>query len=81
MWGFLGNGVVSGTMYYNSSDHINYFWHMYDQVLLRPELIPFFDDKGLEIVTNIGSENLLSDIGIVNKKYSDHLPIIFTLKI
>ena len=81
MWGFLGNGVVSGTMYYNSSDHINYFWHMYDQVLLRPELIPFFDDKELEIVTNIGSENLLSDIGIVNKKYSDHLPILFTLKI
>lgn len=30
MWGFLGNGVVSGTMYYNSSDHINYFWHMYN---------------------------------------------------
>ena len=75
------NDKDSGTMYYNSSDHINYFWHMYDQVLLRPELIPFFDDKELEIVTNIGSENLLSDIGIVNKKYSDHLPIIFTLKI
>lgn len=81
MWSFLGNGIVSGTMYYNSSDHINYFWHIYDQVLLRPELIPYFDDKELEIVVNIGDINLLSNAGIVDKKYSDHLPIIFTLKI
>ena len=48
MWGFLGDngcGNVSGTMYYNSSDAINYYWHLYDQVLIRPELIDTFDNK------------------------------------
>ncbi|MGH6668639.1 hypothetical protein R3O55_012750 [Bacteroides hominis] len=85
MWGFLGDngcGSVSGTMYYNSCDSINYYWHLYDQVLIRPELISIFDSKKLEIITNIKEYTLLTSNGIIDKeKYSDHLPIKFNLKI
>lgn len=85
MWSFFGDfgyGEVSGTMYYNTSDHINYYWNIYDQVLVRPELIPYFDESKLNIVTNIGSVNLLSSNGLIDKtNYSDHLPIIFELNI
>lgn len=84
MWGFLGDsgyGNVSGTMYYNSNDAINYYWHLYDQVLIRPELIHTFDNKRLEIITDIKDISLLTKKRIIDKKYSDHLPIKFNLKI
>lgn len=84
MWGFLGDngcGRVSGTMYYNSCDSINYYWHLYDQVLVRPDLIDTFDDKNLEIITKIKGCNLLTTKGVIDSNYSDHLPIKFNLKI
>lgn len=85
MWSFFGDlgcGKVSGTMYYNTSDHINYYWNIYDQVLVRPDMIPYFDESKLSIVTNIDSVNLLSINGLIDKSnYSDHLPIIFELNI
>lgn len=84
MWGFLGDtgkGKVSGTMYYNSSKSINLYWHIYDQVLIRPELIGYFDDSFLEVITNINRRELLTQNHIIDKQYSDHLPIKFNLKI
>ena len=83
MWGFLGDtgrGNASGTLYYNSSDHINYYWHIYDQVLIRPELINYFDCNQIQIITVIGNKSLIRN-GIINKQYSDHLPIKFNLKL
>lgn len=84
MWGFLGDngcGNTSGTMYYNSSDTVNYYWHLYDQVLVRPPLIDNFDEKQLEIITKVMNTNLLTSNSTINKKYSDHLPIKFNFKI
>ena len=85
MWGFLGDlgrGVVSGTHYYSPSEHVTYHWHLFDQVLIRPEIIAIFDDNKLDIITKTKSENFLSRNGIINKtKFSDHLPIKFTLNI
>lgn len=84
MWGFLGDngcGNVSGTMYHNSCDSINYYWHLYDQVLIRPELIDTFDNKRLEIITNVMQTSLLTPNNVINKEFSDHLPIKFNLKI
>jgi len=49
-------------------------WHMFDQVLIRPGLIPYFVDKELEIVTDDLLENN-------QPKYSDHLPVKFTINI
>lgn len=81
MWSLLGDESDGppGTYYYNaSSEPENYFWHMYDQVLLRPNLIPFFPVKELRILTHAGSDSLISNNGrpdAVNT--SDHLPILF----
>lgn len=85
MWGFLGDlgrGNVSGTHYYTSAQHVSYHWHLFDQIIMRPELIPIFDDNSLDIITKINNEDLLSRNGIINKtKFSDHLPIKFTFNI
>lgn len=85
MWGFLGDlgkGTVSGTYYFNSTHHIQYFWNLYDQVLMRPEAISYFDKDALKIVTNSSNFNLLKKSGLIDdKNYSDHLPITFTLNI
>lgn len=84
MWGFLGDlgrGDVSGTYYYNAAKPINYFWNIFDQVLIRPDLITDFDDDALEIITTIGSKKLLTNNNVISSKYSDHLPIKFTLNI
>jgi exonuclease III len=84
MWGFLGDlgrGQVSGTMYYSPANSIVYHWNLYDQVLIRPDLINYFNDAGLDIVTQIGSTNLLTQRRRIDPKISDHLPIKFELNI
>jgi hypothetical protein len=85
MWGFLGDlgrGVVSGTYYYSNAEDVVYHWHLFDQVIMRPEIIPIFEDNKLDIITEINDTNLLNKNGIIDKtKFSDHLPIKFTLNI
>lgn len=85
MWGFLGDlgkGEVSGTYYFNPSNHIQYFWNIFDQVLLRPEAIPYFDKEQLRILSQTTHYNLLKKSGIIDANhYSDHLPITFKLNI
>jgi hypothetical protein len=87
MWSFFGDfskGDVLGTYYINNYRPINYHWNIYDQVMLRPELLPNFDDKKLEIISKIGTGDLLkmeNGITKVDKVYSDHLPIKFELKL
>lgn len=84
MWSFLGDsgkGSVNGTYYKVMSKPINYFWNLFDQVLLRPDLLEHFDEDKLEIITEIGkNKKLLNSKGIINTKISDHLPISLTLK-
>lgn len=70
MWGFLGDlgrGAVSGTHYYSPAQHVNYHWHLFDQVIMRPEIIPIFDDNKLDIITKSNKDNFLSKNGIINK--------------
>lgn len=84
MWAFLGDegkGKVSGSMYYSPAKPINYHWNLFDQVIIRPELIPDFNEDELEIITQIGDTELLSENEIVRSKYSDHLPIKFNINI
>lgn len=81
MWELLGNSEICGTMYYNSSDSINYYWHIYDQVLITPDLIDSFNIDGLKIITKTNQSNFLTLSGLLNKNISDHLPIKFNLKI
>jgi endonuclease/exonuclease/phosphatase family metal-dependent hydrolase len=78
MWGFLGdlNDKVPGTFYMAS----NYHWHLYDQVLIRPELIKNFDPNDLEIITFDGESSFLNKNGRIAERFSDHLPLKFSLK-
>lgn len=79
MWNLFGDlEEPPGTYYYNKSSQINYFWHMFDQVLIRPTLINNFDLRSLKILSHCGNIKLVNDKGIPN--LSDHLPIYFELK-
>ena len=83
MWSWLGDirTETVGSYYYNTSNHINFFWNTFDQVLIRPELIPNFDKEALQILGKDGVKPLLTASGLPNKTYSDHLPLYFTLKL
>ena len=80
LWGDNGRGVVPGTLYYNPSKPVQYYWNLFDQVLIRPGVIPFFVDRYLEIVTSSKTKGLLTTNHIIKSAYSDHLPIKFTIK-
>lgn len=83
MWGLLGdNGrsIVPGTHFHNPHHHIQYFWNMFDQVLIRPGVIPYFTDRYLKILTGTKSVSLLTVNHTMRTIYSDHLPIKFTIK-
>jgi len=84
MWSMLGDATIGppGTYFYQRSEHVAYFWHMFDQVLLRPELLGRFRNEDLQILESDGTAKFLSRKGYPNKReYSDHLPIFFKLEI
>ncbi len=83
MWRFLGDypEIIGGTYYYDKKYPTPYYWHILDQVLIRPNLIQYFDDNSLKIISKTNNYNLLSDNGIINSNISDHLPIYFKLNI
>ncbi|MCK4823091.1 hypothetical protein KA005_45445 [bacterium] len=79
MWNLFGdNDNKPGTYYYKKASHLVYFWNIFDQVIIRPELIDKFNSKSLEIISKAG------EISLVDENHrpclSDHLPIFFSLK-
>ena len=55
---------------------------MFDQVLVRPDLLSGFDEKKTKIITKTNFCSLLTKTGIPNKSaISDHLPIFFSYTI
>ncbi len=84
MWSLFGdlNDTVAGTYYYSHAEHISYHWNVFDQVILRPDLIDDFDKKSLKILESTTKTKLTTLENLPDKNnFSDHLPIIFTLKI
>ena len=84
MWGLLGDGTPgpSGTYHYRSAEHVAFFWNMFDQVLIRPDLLSSFDNKGLEIPESDGEISFLSSKGLPDANVaSDHLPVVFGLEL
>lgn len=80
MWGFFGDrtGGPPGTYYLHSSKPGQFFWNMYDQVLVRPALIDNLVD--VQILTSDGSTSLLTPSGKPSSAHgSDHLPLLFQL--
>ncbi len=82
MWNHLGDrGGRSGTFYYESGEAVCYFWNVFDQVLLRPELLKGFEPEQVRIVTEIRGVSLLQDGRPDKTMASDHLPMVLELKI
>lgn len=81
MWNFLGDFCEPyGTYYYNSSDTVNPYWNVYDQVILRPALRKRFVGSSLCIITKTAQTVLLDDKRHPQREISDHLPIMFEIK-
>lgn len=83
MWRFLGDfpeGIPNGTYFYDGKYPVPYYWHVFDQVLIRPCLIPYFVDNSLRIISKTTEYTFLRN-GKIDKNISDHLPICFTLNI
>jgi len=82
MWEHWGNAQASppGTFYFRTNETDCLFWHMIDQVLIRPELFPYFVTEDLKILTTDGHHSLCTDKGIPRRgDVSDHLPILFRM--
>ena len=81
MWNFWGDfSPPYGTYYYNGSTSDNIYWHIYDQVLIRPILRERFITESLKIITSAKELSLLDKCGHPNVDISDHLPITFQIK-
>ncbi len=81
MWGFFGDRTEGppGTVYHRHSGHLSYEWNIFDQVLIRPDALPWFPGT-IEIVTRIGTTDLLRSNGRPDRAVaSDHLPLLFQL--
>lgn len=80
MWKFFteehGPG---GTFYYSKATSLLFHWNILDQIILRPKLIPIFNISELKLISFIGSKNLITKSGIIDKKISDHLPVFFVI--
>ena len=84
MWSLYGDATRGppGTYYYHRSKPIEYFWNIFDQVLLRPELLDRMDDSDIIIIDSDGENSFLTKNGIPNRNtVSDHLPILFKLNL
>ena len=83
MWTAYGRRQAPiGTYYYQEPDYIRYYWHVFDQVLLRPDLIPALGDEMPIVITELGGKSLLRANGRPdNRRFSDHLPIALSLNI
>ncbi|PSN08488.1 hypothetical protein C7293_30220 [filamentous cyanobacterium CCT1] len=84
MWSFFGENTPGplGTYYYQGSGYRNFYWNIFDQVLVSPNLLDRFDFKKLQILTHDGVNNYVYDSGEPNSKdYSDHLPVLFELSL
>jgi hypothetical protein len=83
MWGCWGDRTSGppGTYYHRAATVGDLFWHMLDQVLLRPVLMDFLHD--LVILDSIQGERLLSTPAGLPRPNdcSDHLPIAFRLNL
>jgi hypothetical protein len=85
MWRHFGQRPEghAGTYYLASPKTRADYWNIYDQVLIRPALLPYFHDEDLEIIHRDFDLNVsLLRRGVPDHdSISDHLPILFRLRI
>jgi endonuclease/exonuclease/phosphatase (EEP) superfamily protein YafD len=82
MWGCFGDrtGGPAGSYFYRKATPVVYFWNIFDQVLLRPDMMHTLQD--LRILDTDGATSLLSGSGTPSTAIgSDHLPLYFRLDV
>jgi hypothetical protein len=82
LWNHFGDETPpAGTYFYRGGGHLAYFWHIFDQVLVRPELIKYLPAQPVEIITTVKAQTLLRGNEVPDRtRMSDHLPVLFTMK-
>jgi hypothetical protein len=69
-----------GSYYYRKTTSSCRFWHLFDQVLLRPQLAEVLHTDELQVVTFVGQTSLTKDNGQPDPEVgSDHFPLVFKL--
>ena len=83
MWNFLGDEAAHapGTYFYDRGRAVTHYWHMFDQVLIRPEIRKNLLYDTLRIVEHDGEDSLVTVDGRPDSTKSDHLPITFKLEL
>lgn len=72
----LDSGIA--THHWQNNQASELFWHMLDQVVIRPEEAANFPEEKLTILTRVGTTTLLAPDGTLDQTVgSDHLPILF----
>jgi hypothetical protein len=83
MWQFFGDASERppGTYYFPPGGRpIAFFWNLFDQVLIRPQLMHGL--KSVRIIDSIGGISLLdSEQKPDSANYSDHLPLLFQVEL
>src|SRR6185437_6371031 len=80
MWGHFGDQTTGppGSYYLRASKPLNYYWNLYDQVLVRPDLMDRL--RAVRLLDSDGQERLLTASGLPGDgNGSDHLPLFFEL--
>ena len=82
MWRLYGHMTSSeaglATHYWQNGLAAELFWHMLDQVVIRPEECASFPEESVRILSSIGTVRLLAPDGTLDKGVgSDHLPLVF----
>jgi hypothetical protein len=82
MWRLYGHVLAQdagvATHYWQNRLAGELFWHMLDQVVIRPEECVRFPEGQIRILTTVGTVQLLAPNGIPDEKVgSDHLPVVF----
>ncbi|OWK45812.1 hypothetical protein FRUB_02143 [Fimbriiglobus ruber] len=86
MWSHFGEKLQghAGSYFLESPKSRADHWNIYDQVLVRPELLPYFRDEDVQIIWHdpIGDRSLLGPDGVPNREeFSDHLPVAFKINL
>ena len=81
LWSHYGDAVPPpGTHYHYRSESVVQFWHMYDQVLVRPSLIDRFVHEDVRILHTCAGQSMLTEDGIPDQdRWSDHLPLLVAI--
>ncbi|TAY16709.1 hypothetical protein ELH91_07940 [Rhizobium leguminosarum] len=83
MWEILGSRHADQQpgSFYKRYANSAIFWHLYDQVLVRPELVDRVFPGSARVITMAGAFSLLTSRGGIDARFSDHLPITISLAI